>query len=82
MSANRSRFRDVFIWHMNNNEDRTPLGGLRLTAGLTNTDFRQMLDILLIYSGDCVVQNEHGDEILRDTQLLLPGNYNVFADTL
>ncbi|KAL2177582.1 HNH endonuclease-domain-containing protein [Thermothelomyces heterothallicus CBS 202.75] len=81
MSGKRSVARNVFIWHLNgDNEDRIPLGGLILTAGVTNTDFRQMLDILLITSSDCVVQNEHGDEILRDDQPLLPGDYAVIAD--
>ena len=80
MAGNGSLFRDVIIWNLNNSEDRIPLGGLILTAGITNTDFRQMLDILLITSGDFVVQNEHGDEVLRDTQPLLPGDYIVIAD--
>jgi len=54
------------------------LGGLILTAGVTNTGFRQILDILLVISADYVVQNEHGDEVLiRDAQPLLPGNYIV-----
>lgn len=82
MSGQRSHFRDVLIWDLNDNEDRIPLGGLTLTAGVTNTDFRQMLDILLIISGDYVVQNERGNEILRDTHPLLPGNYTVIADTI
>lgn len=80
MAGNRSLFRDVIIWDLNNSEDHIPLGGLMLTDGITNTDFRQMLDILLITSDDCVVQNEGGEEVLRDTQLLLPGNYHVIAD--
>jgi hypothetical protein len=81
MPGKRSRFRDVFIWDLNDdNEDRIPLGGLVLTAGITNTDFRQMLDILLITSCDYVVQNEHADEVLRDGQPLLPGDYIVIAD--
>lgn len=82
MSGRRSHFRDVLIWDLNDNEDRIPLGGLTLTAGVTNTDFRQMLDILLIISDDYVVQNERGNEILRDTQPLLPGNYTVIANTI
>ncbi|KAL2195323.1 HNH endonuclease-domain-containing protein [Corynascus similis CBS 632.67] len=83
MSGKRSLPRNVFIWHLNgDNEDRIPLGGLVLTAGVTNMDFRQMLDILLINSNDCVVQNEHGDEILRDDQPLLPGGYTVIADSV
>ncbi|KAK3308989.1 uncharacterized protein B0T15DRAFT_509390 [Chaetomium strumarium] len=83
MSGRRALGRNVFIWHLNgDNEDRIPLGGLVLTAGVTNTGFRQMLDILLITSGDCVVQNEHGDETLRDDQPLLPGDYTVSADSV
>jgi len=54
MAGNRTRARDVTIWDLNNNENRIPLGGLILTAGVTNTYFRQMLD----------VQNEHGDGVL------------------
>lgn len=79
MSGKRSRSRDVFVWDLNDNEDRIPLGGLVLTAGVTNTDFRQMLDIL-ITSDDYIVQNEHGDEVLRDDQPLLPGDYFIIAD--
>ncbi|AEO60038.1 hypothetical protein MYCTH_2120123 [Thermothelomyces thermophilus ATCC 42464] len=79
MSGKRARSRDVFVWDLNDNEDRIPLGGLVLTAGITNTDFRQMLDIL-ITSCDYVVQNEHGDEVLRDNQPLLPGDYFIIAD--
>lgn len=80
MAGNRSLLRDVIIWDLNNNEDRVPLGGLILTPSVTNTDFRQMLDVLLITSPDYVVQNEHGDEVLRDAQPLLPGDYTVTAD--
>jgi hypothetical protein len=80
MAGNRSLFRDVAIWDLNDNEDRIPLGGLMLTAGITNTDFHQMLDILLITSGDYLVQNEHGDEVLRDDHPLLPGDYIIVAD--
>lgn len=80
MAGNRSIGRDVIIWDLNNNEDRIPLGGLILTAGVTNTDFRQMLDILLITSRDYIVQNERGDEVLRDAQPLLPGDYTITAD--
>ncbi len=72
--------RNVIIWDLNNNEDRIPLGGLNLASGLTNKDFHQMLDILLVISADSVVLNEHGDEILRDNQPLLPGDYIVAAD--
>ncbi len=32
---------------------------LWLTAGIVNTDFRQMLDLLLITSDECVIQEEH-----------------------
>lgn len=74
MAGNRSRLRDVIIWDLNDNEDRIPLGGLILTPGITNTDFRQMLDIILVSSADFIVQNERGDEVLRDTQPLLRGD--------
>jgi hypothetical protein len=81
MSGKRALFRDVLVWDLNDdNEDRIPLGGLVLTPGITKTDFRQMLDILLVTSGDCLVQNKHGDEVLRDDQPLLPGDYTVIAD--
>lgn len=80
MAGNRSRSRDVFIWNLNDTGDRVPLGGLILTPSVTNTDFRQMLDILLITSEDCVVQNRHGNEVLRDAQPLLPGDYTVTAN--
>jgi hypothetical protein len=82
MPGNRNRGRDVFIWDLNDSQDRIPLGGLILTPGITNTDFCQMLDILLITSDDYVVQNERGDEVLRDAQPLLPGDYTVIADSV
>lgn len=83
MPGNRSLARDIFIWDLNSdNEDRIPLGGLVLTAGMTNTDFRQMLDILLLTSSDCLIQNQDGDTILRDDQPLRPGHYTVIADTV
>jgi len=82
MSRNRKALllRDVNICDLNDNKDRIPLGGLTLTPGITNIDFRQMLDILLVFSADLVVQNEHGDEVLRDDKPLLPGDYTVVAN--
>lgn len=74
------RRRNVIIWDLNNNQHRTPLGGLILTPGITHKDFREMLDILLITSADLVVQNEQGQEVLRDSQPLLAGDYTVVAD--
>ncbi len=72
--------REVNIWDLNDNKDRKPLGGLWHVHSITNKDFRQMLDVLLITSADAVIQNEHGDEVLRDDQPLLPGDYTVAAD--
>ncbi|KAI5864459.1 HNH endonuclease-domain-containing protein [Durotheca rogersii] len=82
MSRNRRGLllRDVNIWDLSDSEDRIPLGGLRRTPGITNKDFRHMLDILLVTSVDFVVQNEHGDEILQNDEPLLPGDYTVMAD--
>ncbi len=82
MSRNRLNLlrREVRIWDLNDTEDRKPLGGLRHAHSITNKDFCQMLDIILITSADVVIQNEHGDEVLRDDQPLLPGDYIVVAD--
>ena len=72
MAGNRSLFRDVAIWDLNDNKDRIPLGGSILTAGITNTNFHHMLDILPITSD--------GDEVLRDNHPLPPGDYIIVAD--
>ena len=72
--------RNVFIWDLNDSNDRIPLGGLQCMPGVTHKDFHQMLDNLLIASVDVVVQNEHGDEVLRDDTPLATGDYTVAAD--
>ncbi|EPE02613.1 hypothetical protein F503_06589 [Ophiostoma piceae UAMH 11346] len=72
--------RDVFIWDLNNNDDRIPLGGMKCMPGTTHKDFRQMLDILVITSADVVVYNSDGDEVLRDDTPLSSGDYTVSAD--
>ncbi|AEO64299.1 uncharacterized protein THITE_2110303 [Thermothielavioides terrestris NRRL 8126] len=81
MASNRSFYRDVFVWDLSHdNEDRVPLGGLTATPGMTNTDFHQMLEILLITSGDCIVQDGSGTEVPRDDKPLPPGDYFIVAD--
>jgi hypothetical protein len=79
---NRSQGRDVLIWDLADTEHQNPLGGLILGPGITNTDFRQMLDILLTTSRDCHIQNARGEEVLRNDQPLMPGDYFVAADKI
>ncbi len=82
MSINRSALRDVFIWDLEDNEDRIPLGGLVLSNGITNQDFHEMLRIILITSSDCILQDDYGGLLPEDDQALRPGNYYISANKI
>ncbi len=81
MSIDRSGPRNVFIWDLNDNEDRIPLGGLALSNGITNKDFHQMVYIvLLVNKVDFILQDENGEPLPEDDEALRPGNYYVAGD--
>ncbi|KAK0724110.1 glycoside hydrolase superfamily [Lasiosphaeris hirsuta] len=58
------------------------LGGLVLTAGVTNANFYAMVDIIIDISppGPFFLQDENGETIAQDAQPFLPGRYFVVAD--
>ncbi|KAK0731894.1 HNH endonuclease-domain-containing protein [Lasiosphaeris hirsuta] len=76
----RALARDVFIYDLRDFD--TLLGGLVLTAGVTNANFYAMVDIIIDVSppGPFFLQDENGGIVAQDTQPLLPGRYFVVAD--
>ena len=74
----RTVHRDVFFADV---KDPTAiLGGLVLTAGVTNANFHTMLDIVLEMAGPSSVQTQCGEPLARDPSPLLPGTYLIVAD--
>jgi len=75
MPFNRAGGRNVHIFDA---EDRlTVLGGLILTAGITNKNFYEMIGILLILQTSFLLQDEVGTEVQRNDDPLEPGNYYI-----
>ncbi len=74
----RALARNVFFYDLRDLD--TLLGGLVLNHGVTNTNFYALVEIVLIVSSTFFLQNDNGDAIPRDLQLLLPGNYFIVAD--
>jgi hypothetical protein len=75
LNHNRSAARDVHIFDAS---DRgTSIGGLILTAGVTNTNFYAMIEIFVIFNGEYILLNESGTTIEKDDSPLLPGNYYI-----
>ena len=72
---NRSRRRDVHIFNASDRD--TSIGGLILTAGITNANLYAMVEIFVIFHGEYVLRNESNTSIERDNSLLLPGNYYI-----
>jgi hypothetical protein len=72
---NRSAGRDVHIF---DTQDRnTSIGGLILTAGVTNANLYTMIEIFVISNGEYILRNESGITIEKDDSVLLPGNYYI-----
>jgi hypothetical protein len=72
---NRSAGRDVHIF---DTRDRsTSIGGLILTAGVTNTDLYAMIEIFVIFNGEYILRNESDITIDKDDSIVLPGNYYI-----
>lgn len=76
----RALARDVFIYDLRDLD--TLLGGLVLTAGVTNANFYAMVDIIVDIDppGPFLLQDENGGTVARDIQPLLPGRYFIVAD--
>lgn len=74
----RSRCRNAFIYDLRDLD--VLLGGLVVTPGVTNANFYAMVEIIVIASSSFFLQNDSGEEVLRDAQPMSPGNYFVVAD--
>jgi hypothetical protein len=71
----RSRGRDVHIFDASDRD--TSIGGLILTAGVTNANLYAMIDIFVILNGEYILRNESDTTIEKNDSLLLPGNYYI-----
>jgi hypothetical protein len=72
---NRSKGRNVQLY---NKEDRdTVIGGLRLTSGITNANFYEMVEIIIIFKDTFLVRGENGITIPKDDSPLQPGDYFI-----
>jgi hypothetical protein len=74
---NRSAGRTVFIYDANDREN--VLGGLILTNGVTNKNFYEMVDILLVFNSDFRLRYESDTTIERNGDPLQPGKYYICA---
>jgi hypothetical protein len=72
---NRSLKRDVHIFDTSNRS--TSIGGLVLTAGVTNANLYTMIEIFVIFNGEYILRNESDITIEKDDSPLLPGNYYI-----
>lgn len=73
----RSAGRNVHLFDAN---DRgTSIGGLILTAGITNANLYAMVEIFVFFDSEYVLRNENDTTVEKDNTLLLPGNYYVDA---
>jgi hypothetical protein len=72
---NRSKGRDVHIFDISDRD--TSIGGLILTAGVTNANLYTMIEIFVIFNGEYILRNESDTMIEKDDSLLLPGNYYI-----
>ena len=73
----RSAKRNVHIY--DTGDPKIVLGGLRLTNGVTNANFYQMIDILFIFHSDFSLRHENGSTIQRDDHPMQPGKYYVVS---
>ncbi|KAE8442238.1 hypothetical protein EG329_003709 [Mollisiaceae sp. DMI_Dod_QoI] len=72
---NRSKGRDVHIFNASDRD--TSIGGLILTAGVTNANLYTMIEIVVIFNGEYILRNESDTTIDKNDSLLLPGNYYI-----
>jgi hypothetical protein len=75
----RSGRRDVHIFDAR--DRNTSIGGLILTAGVTNANLHAMIEIFVIFKSEYSLQSESNVTIAKDdNSLLLPGNYYIDSD--
>lgn len=72
---NRSRGRNVHIFDASDRENS--IGGLILTAGVTNANLYTMIEIFIIFNSEYILRNESDTTIERDNSPLLPGSYYI-----
>jgi hypothetical protein len=72
---NRSAVRDVHIFDISDRD--TSIGGLVLTAGVTNANLYAMIEIFVIFSSEYILRNESNTTIEKDDSPLVPGNYYI-----
>lgn len=76
----RAANRDVHIYDAQKPTEKE-LGGLILTIGVTNKDFYEMIDIIIIIHGTYVLRYNSSDtgasEVPKDDTPLQPGNYFI-----
>jgi hypothetical protein len=74
----RSGGRDLHIFDAR--DRNTSIGGLILTAGITNANLYAMIEIFVIFKSEYCLQSESNVTIARDdNSLLLPGNYYIVS---
>ena len=61
---NRSRGRDAHIFDGSNRD--TSIGGLILTAGVTNANLYAMIDIFVIFNGEYILRNKSDTTIEKN----------------
>ncbi|KAH8652735.1 HNH endonuclease-domain-containing protein [Tricladium varicosporioides] len=74
-SHDRSAGRDVHIFDASNRN--TSIGGLILTAGVTNANLYSMIEVIVFFDGEYVLRNESDITIEKDDSPLLPGSYYI-----
>ncbi|KAF2187860.1 hypothetical protein K469DRAFT_704822 [Zopfia rhizophila CBS 207.26] len=74
---NRSAGRNVHIYDPKDLD--TVLGGLFLTAGVTNANFYSMVEILVIFTTPFFLQDEGETTVERNDHPLQPGKYYIIA---
>ncbi|KAF1815295.1 hypothetical protein P152DRAFT_455016 [Eremomyces bilateralis CBS 781.70] len=75
---NRSFGRDIHIYDAN--DPNAVLGGLVLTAGVTNANFYSMIEILFIFASPFYLRDEDKTKIEKDDHPLKPGKYYIVSD--
>jgi hypothetical protein len=76
-TGNRASGRDVFLYDL---ESLTLLGGLVVTPGITNALLYTMTEIATTVADPFYIQNDNGQEVPRNNDPLVPGNYFIVAD--
>ncbi|KAH8659263.1 hypothetical protein BGZ60DRAFT_382280 [Tricladium varicosporioides] len=72
---NRSLGRDVHIFGASDRS--TSIGGLILTAGVTNANLYTMVEIFVLFDGEYILRNESSIIVEKNDSPLLPGNYYI-----